>query len=217
MAYFEYLPKLRYPSLSQKGDDYEYTTVTNLFRRGKIRDDIFNQTVLFDKYSIEGNDRPDNVAYKVYNDSDLDWIVLLSNNIINVRDEWPMNNVTFENYMKEKYPTNAERYAVKHYVTTEIKDNRGRLIRPEGVIVSPDSYNDYIFEYFLNGNVFTETKESLSIVTFDDYEQQLNEDKRNIYLIKPKFVPTVIKDIERIMKYDQSSQFINKTIKKTSI
>ena len=53
MTYFQYLPKLRYPSLSQKGDDYEYQTVTNLFRRAKIRDDIFNESTLFTKYSID--------------------------------------------------------------------------------------------------------------------------------------------------------------------
>lgn len=217
MAYFQYFSKLRYPSLTQKGDDYEYATVTNLFRRGKIRDDIFNETVLFDKYSIQGDDRPDNVAYKVYDNAELDWIVLLSNNIINIRDEWPMSQKSFENYMKEKYPTSAERYAVKHYTTSEIKDSKGRLIRPEGIIVSPDSYDDYKFEYFLNGNVITETKESLSIVTFDDYEVDLNEQKRQIYLIKPKFVSTIIKDMEKIMKYNQSSQFVDKNTKKTSI
>lgn len=217
MAYFQYLPKLRYPSLSQKGDDYEYTTVTNLFRRGKIRDDILNTAVLFNKYTIEGDDRPDNVADKVYGDSDLDWIVLLSNNIINIRDEWPMNNKSFENYMKEKYPTNAERYAIKHYVTTEIKDSKGKLIRPEGIIVSLDSYQDYTFEYFSNGSIQTVTETSLISVTIDAYEFELNENKRNIYLIKPKFITTVINDIEKIMKYNESSQYISKDIKKTSI
>lgn len=217
MAYFEYLPKLRYPSLSQRGDDYEYTTVTNLFRRGKIRDDIFNQTVLFDKYSIQGNDRPDNVAYKVYGDSGLDWIVLISNNIINIRDEWPMDDKSFENYMKEKYPTNAERFAIKHYLTPEIKGDNGRLIRPENMIISPESYDTYQFEYFTKLGIVTETNQSLYPVTYDDYERELNEKKREIYLIKSKFVTTVIKDLEKIMKYDQSSQFISKTIKKTSI
>lgn len=217
MAYFEYLPKLRYPSLSQRGDDYEYTTVTNLFRRGKIRDDIFNQTVLFDKYSIQGNDRPDNVAYKVYGDSGLDWIVLISNNIINIRDEWPMDDKSFENYMKEKYPTNAERFAIKHYLTPEIKGDNGRLIRPENMIISPESYDTYQFEYFTKLGIVTETNQSLYPVTYDDYERELNEKKREIYVIKPKFVTTVIKDLEKIMKYDQSSQFVSKTIKKTSI
>jgi len=217
MAYFQYLPKLRYPSLSKKSDDYEYQTVTNLFRRGKVRDDVFNESILFNKYKIEGDDRPDNVAYKVYNDSDLDWIVLLSNNIINIRDEWPMTQLSFENYMQEKYSTTSERYALKHYETSEIRDNDNKLIRPSGIIVSPDSYDDYSFEYFSNGSVKIETNTSLNPVTYDEYEQRLNEDKRTIYVIKPKFVATVIKDLEKIMKYEESSQFINKNLKKTSI
>lgn len=217
MTYFQYLPKLRYPSLSQKGDDYEYQTVTNLFRRAKIRDDIFNESTLFTKYSIDGDDRPDNVAFEVYGDSDLDWVVLISNNIINVRDEWPMSQKSFDNYIKEKYPTVAERNAIKHYVTTEVKDNKGRLIRPSGIIVSLEDYDNYTFEYFSNGSITTLTSTSLDSVTMESYEYELNEEKRNIFLIKPELISTVITDLERIMEYDDSSQYVTDDIKKTSI
>ncbi len=217
MAYFQYLPKLRYPSLSQKGDDYEYQTVTNLFRRAKIRDDIFNESTLFTKYSINGDDRPDNVAFEVYGDSDLDWVVLVSNNIINIRDEWPMSQSSFDNYIKEKYPTVAERNAIKHYVTTEVKDSKGRLIRPSGIIVSTEDYANYTFEYFSNGSITTLTSSSLDSVSMESYEYELNEEKRNIFLVKPELISTVISDLERIMEYDDSSQYVTDDIKKTSI
>ena len=89
------------------------------------------------------------------------------------------------------------------------------MIRPENVIISPESYDDYQFQYSTKSGVVTETNQALFPVTYDDYERELNENKRQIYLIKPKFVSTVIKDMEKIMKYDQSSQFVSKKIKKT--
>ena len=52
--------------------------------RGKLREDIFQDASVFTKYKIKGDDRPDNVAYEVFGDANLDWLVLTCNNIINV-------------------------------------------------------------------------------------------------------------------------------------
>ena len=61
----------------------------NLFRRVKIRDDLSDVILGFEKYTIQNNERPDQVAQKVYGNVNYDWVVLLVNNIINVYDEWP--------------------------------------------------------------------------------------------------------------------------------
>ena len=45
----------------------------------------------------------DNVADKVYGDSNLDWVVLLANNIINVQSEWPLSQADFHAYVTGKY------------------------------------------------------------------------------------------------------------------
>ena len=84
MAYFDQHPDLILPSFSQNrnssGDSY---ITKNLFKRGKIREDFFQNAVAFEKYLVVGDDRPDNVAEEIYGDSELDWIVLISNNILN--------------------------------------------------------------------------------------------------------------------------------------
>ena len=81
--YFKQVPDFDYVSRLPDAKISDYITVKNLFKRGKLADDIFQDLTVFTKYEIRGDDRPDNVAYKVYDDSDLDWVILLANNIIN--------------------------------------------------------------------------------------------------------------------------------------
>ena len=81
--YFRKLPNLNYPSLLKtRESNTDFVQTKNLFRRVKVREDLFANFMQFDKYKIVGDERPDNVAQKVYDNDDLDWIVLISNNIV---------------------------------------------------------------------------------------------------------------------------------------
>ena len=103
-SYFRQLPNLSYPSLANdRKSAYDFKIVKNLFKRAVLRDDVINDITNFTRYSIEGDERADQIAYKFYNDSGLDWIILTANNIIHVRDEWPMSNRDFLTYINQKY------------------------------------------------------------------------------------------------------------------
>ena len=93
MPYFRELPNISHASLLPKRSrNDERLVVKNIFRRAIMRQDIFDSITSFDYYDIEDNMRPDTVARVIYNDPDLDWIVLIANNITNVRDQWPLSN-----------------------------------------------------------------------------------------------------------------------------
>ena len=95
-SYFRQLPDLDYPSLANdRKSAYDYQVVKNIFKRSIIRDDIFDEATAFTKYSVQGDERPDQIAFDFYGDSGLDWVVLTTNNIIHVRDEWPWAIMTF--------------------------------------------------------------------------------------------------------------------------
>ena len=82
--YFRNIPDFEYVNRTKDGQFISnYTQVKNFFKRGKLREDIFQDLTVFEKYSVKGDDRPDNVAFEIYGDANLDWVVLLSNNIIN--------------------------------------------------------------------------------------------------------------------------------------
>ena len=100
MAYFDDFPKVSLLSFSDnRSSSSDYVESTNIFKRGKIRDDIFQVAAAFDKFSIRGDDRPDNVADELYGNPEYDWIILISNNILNIRDEWPMSEIDFQRYI----------------------------------------------------------------------------------------------------------------------
>jgi hypothetical protein len=138
-SYFRQVPNFEYVSRNN-GDKYisEYIPVKNLFKRGKLREDIFANLQFFEKYSIIGDERPDNVAYKFYDEETLDWVVLLSNNILNIQSEWPMTQITFEKVMLERYGSYEELYSgIHHYETEEIKNSLGITVLKGGLRISP--------------------------------------------------------------------------------
>ena len=208
-SYFRQLPQLDYPSLSNdRKSAYDYQLVKNLFKRAVLRDDVFNDVTNFEKYSVEGDERPDQVAYDFYGDSGLDWIILTTNNIIHVRDEWPMSNRDFLTYLNEKY-TSEELSNVHHYETREIRDESNTLIQPAGIRVK----SDYSVTYVENDTVKTES--SIKMINFLEHETNLNDAKRNINILKPDYVEIFLRDIKEIMRYKQSSQFISDRLKQT--
>ena len=211
MAYFRELPNLSYISrLPDISSNEEYITVKNLFKRAKIRTDIINIITAFNYYQIPDNMRPDVVAQKLYNDPELDWIILITNNITNIRDEWPLSNQDLYSYMLDKYGSDAALSSVHHYETTELKDDYDRLVVPAGLQVD----SNFSITYLKLNNALV-TASPVKSVTNYDYETDINEKKRQIRVLKPQYLSVVITDLRNIMKYDESSQYINQTTKQT--
>ena len=208
-SYFRKIPNLDYPSLrNDRNSAYDYQVVKNIFKRAVIRDDIFNEITAFTKYSVVGDERPDQVAYQFYNDSGLDWVILATNNIIHVRDEWPMGNQDFLTYLNGKY-TEAELGNIHHYETKIIRDSSGTLIQPEGKRVPAG----YTINFLDNGTLRSES--SLTSFSFLEHETDLNDAKRNINILRPEFLGLFLENFADIMEYKPSKQFVTSKLKKT--
>ena len=209
--YFRYVPDFDYVSrLTDAKSISDYVRTKNLFKRAKLRPDIFENLNHFTKYKIIGDDRPDNVAYEVYGDQNLDWLIMLSNNIINLENEWPMEQTAFHNYLLKKYRTNAKIYSVRHYETAELKDSTGKIVVPKGLEVP----SDFSITYYDSGRgVEEEVVNSAVAVTNYTYEDRIQENKRNIFLLKDRYVGLVVEDLKEIMPYKKgSTQFVSKTL-----
>ena len=208
-TYFRQLPNLDYPSLANdRTSAYDYNQVKNIFKRAVLREDVINSYFQFNQYLIEGDDRPDNVASKVYGDANLDWVVLTTNNVINVRDEWPMSQNDLQNYLTNKYTT-AELSYVHHYETLKIIDADEKLIQPKGITVE----EGHSITFVDRGVSRTESK--IEAITYLQYEINLNDKKREINVLQPRYVELYLRDMADIMSYKPSKQFISKKLKKT--
>lgn len=136
MAYFRELPNLQYISVfKDRNFNDEYTEAKNIFRRPKLRDDVTEAVTAFEYYQIIGDERPDEIAEKYYSNSELDWIILITNNITNLNENWPLNNKSLYNYMLDKYGSEEELFKVHHYETVEYKDEFGRILIEGGLEV----------------------------------------------------------------------------------
>ena len=208
-SYFRQLPDLDYPSLrNDRESAYDYQIVKNIFKRAVLRDDVFDEVTAFTKYSVVGDERPDQVAFDFYGDSGLDWVVLTTNNIIHVRDEWPMGNQDFLTYLNGKY-TDQELSNIHHYETDLLRDSQGKLIQPKGLNVP----GDYSISFLDNGVLRTESK--ITSFTFLEHETNLNDNKRNINILRPEYLTTFLENFAEIMEYKPSRQRISDTLKKT--
>ena len=211
MGYFRELPNLLYQSfLPDKKSSLDYTEVKNLFRRTKLRDDLQNVFTLFDKYEIPDEFRPENVAEDFYGNDELDWVVLTTAGIVNVRNEWPLNNRDIFDYSFEKYGDNLN--ATRFFETKEIKNNSGSVILEKGKVVD----SDFVFKYYdTNGIVEVKGTNVRTGISNYDYEVRLNEEKRSIFVLKPEYLQQFLSDFRDIMLYGQSSQTINDNLMKT--
>ena len=211
--YFRNIPDFEYVNRTKDGQFISnYTQVKNFFKKGKLREDLFQDLTVFEKYSIRGDDRPDNVANEIYGDPTLDWVVLLSNNIINIYNEWPLNQQAFESYVLDKYKTLEKLDEVHHYESNEVKDSSGVIIFPKGVRVSAAQSVSY-FEPLSDEQV-TVNPVSKAVTNYQ-YEQSVNDKKRRIFLIKPIYLNVVFDDLEQMMQYKEgSTQFVSESLKR---
>ena len=211
MAYFQELPNISYPSLlpsSSKAEDR--IIVKNIFRRSKLRTDVDQSITAFNYYYVQEKQRPDVLAQDLYGDSELDWVILTTNNITNIRDQWPLDHNDLHDYMLEKYGSEQNIAGIHHYETKKIVDEYNRVVMREGLEVDVD----FTFKYQNYTNSIV-TVNPVSPITNYQYETKLNEEKRKIRTLKPQYLGAFISEHKQIMNYERSSDFISKRLKNT--
>ena len=198
MSYFEELPNIAYPSLlPNRNKSEDRIIVKNIFKRSKLRSDVDQAITAFNYYYIEQGMRPDMVAKKLYDDSELDWVILSVNNITNVRNQWPLEHNDLHEYMLEKYGSEENISKIHHYETKKVLDEYNRVIVPEGLEVDAP------------------VSEAIGEITNYQYEVKLNDEKRKIKVLKSQFLSVFLTDHKNIMRYSRSSDYISRNLKLT--
>ena len=319
-SYFKQVPNFEYVNRTKGNKDISnYITVKNLFKRGKIRPDIFGNVSYFTKYKVIGDDRPDNIANEIYGNPNLDWVVLLSNNIQNIQTEWPLPQTSLDEFLLEKYGSYEKLNDTHHYETVEIKNSKGGVLLPGGLEtpnkwktngnyiqvintkitqisgteskiatvtmnngirnlkvgsevliqgVSEDTYNGrfpvtevlsvgdvvirfkyvlpsipekktiinysggeeviftvlgsvgtgnaYYYEYYDDNAYHTIPAGNMTkAVTNYEYEIKKEDDKRNIFVLKPDYLSVIFNDMDELMPYKKgAAQYVSDTLKK---
>lgn len=192
--YFKQLPNVYVRTSSYRQNSVDpYVLAKNIFRRIAIRENLEDIILGFTQYTIRNNDRPDQVALEYYDSMQYDWVILLTNNIINIYDEWPMNEHELQIYIDRKYEGDPS--GVHHWVTQEVRDNRGRLVLKGDIQVPEDfTYTKY------DGTVVPKELLVRPISNYD-FEYEQNEFKRNIYLLRKDYLGQFVEEFGNLVKY----------------
>ena len=198
--YFSYLPDVYVRTSSYRTDSVDpYVLAKNLFRRIKIRDNIDDMILGFNQYTIQNNERVEQVAFKLYDDSQYDWVILLVNNIINVYEEWPMDEHELYNFCVRKYGE-KEVEAIHHYETLAVRDSKGRVVLREGRQVPKD------FRYTRPDGTVVPSEDFIVPITNYEFEAKENDYKRNIYTLRKEYLYDFIEEFEKLVEYLDSAE-----------
>ena len=165
MTYFSKFPKINYDI---RGDG-QLVTMTNITKRLRVRDAIKKNFVGFDFYDVKEGETPEYIANEVYGDTGFHWLILLSNDILDVYTDWPMSSAQFERYVYSKYDDVNE---IHHYEYTQ-------------------ESGDTSFVIELPNESATTIPMNATAITNYEYEVKVQEKKRRIRIIKPDYINTI--------------------------
>lgn len=207
--YFSLLPNIEYDEkpISYPFSESDVVTAKNFFRRYKINDDIFSYAVFFKKYAIEDGERPDSLADKAYGDPFYDWVILLTNNLVNVQYDWPMTNYQISKVLESEYD---DAYSeIDYYETIKIGQYAAGLRVDETFYNGQHKVNIDGTVSLKNGN------EICNPITVAENFYRENEKKREIYLLKPAFFQSFVDDFRKKNLYKKDANYISQRLKKT--
>ena len=212
--YFNKLPNFEYVSRLPNAKIGDYVTVKNFFKRAALEEDILDNLAFHTKYKIRGDDRPDNVAYDFYGNSNLDWLVLTCNNIVNIQTEWPLLQNDFDRFLLDKYGSYEALNDTHHYKTQEIKNSKDVIIVPGGLQCSSD-YSVTYYDYNTGQEKIILSRDCTTAVTNYEYEAEIEDDKRNIFLLETRYLNVIRNDLDAAMPYKKgSTQYVSETLKR---
>ena len=198
--YFSIIPDLAYDEkpINSPFSTSDFTVAKNFFRRYKINDDIFSNVVYFNKYAIKDGERPDILARNFYGNQFYDWVILLTNNMVNAQYDWPMNNYELYRVLEQEFDDPYSQ--INHY---EIKQSMGHYAA--GLHVDQTFYNG---QHKLNIDGVMTLKngnEICSPITVAEYYQEENDKKREIYLLKKQYLQSFVDDFRKQNLYSTKS------------
>ena len=162
-------------------DKKNFKTVTDIMQRIKVRDKVLNNVVLYNKYDVKSGDTPETIAYKHFGSADLHWVILLTNNIVDRYYDFPLSEQEFEIFLNDKYDNPG---GIHHYE----KDQSSGSTEQDG----PGNFDHKI-------EVNSTDTDGQSVSNYE-YEQRLQDQKRQIKLLDKAYLNTFVEEFERLVK-----------------
>ena len=163
--------------------------LTNVTARYKIRDILKNRVAIYYDYIVKDGDRPDNIAFKYYEDETLDWLIYLVNDIIDPYYDWPLDQDAFNRYIRTLYGSVAGAkgtvFEYRKIITKQKVLFDGTNVPERYVVVDQNTYNTLAADL------------RREVDAYEYYEEE-NNNKRRIRLLDKRFAANVKSEVEVI-------------------
>lgn len=228
--YFSKTPNIEYDKkpLSFPLSEKQYVLAKNFFRKTNFSNGTFSSVVYFNKYTMTDTDRLDTISEQFYGTTEYDWIILLTNNIINTNFDLPVPDARLYDFVTKEYeyaeydPAESSLLPADrthHYETEELKNSIGEIILKKGLVVdkryynSPHRFYDRGTKGYINklGSVLS------SKVSNYTHEKNINDSKREIYILRNNYIEKFISQFENITEYTDSYSYIDSKTKRSGI
>lgn len=217
--YLDLFPKIQYTLEGTDNQYPNYTTITNItYRIGMIKE-VLTNFAAYTKYTVKEGETPEQLADRFYGDPEAYWIILYANNIYDAQYGWPLSYKDFNAYIVSKYGSIESAQTTYHHyekvitrenitdnitTVTRFKINQTKIADSMSVDLPYDTYTSLEFSYTapatnVGGKSIIETI-SRNRVTNYDYENELNEERRSINIIKNKYYPQLIAEFDKMTK-----------------
>lgn len=214
--YFSLTPDIQYDEkpIRFPFSESEYIVAKNFFRRFKIDEDKFSYSVFFKKYAIQDGDRIELISEKIYGTPYFDWVIMITNNIINPYFDWPLAEWEIRDLVE-----NPD--AIHHYETIEYKNQDGDVVVEEGLIVD-QTFTTKPYVYLNTKNptlVYSQVAGNLITKPVTNLDQAIreNESKRSIYLLKSNYIEQFVRSFKEQSLYSRSTNYVDSQLKKAGI
>jgi len=167
MAYFDNFPLTPYLANNR----IDFSIVTDITKRVAAKNELKENYAIYDEYDVPDNETPEIVSYRLYGSTSYHWIILLMNDIIDPRFDWPLSQYNLRKFVESKYGADdVNVYGIHHY----------QISTTNSIIVDSDYPN------------------AISISNIE-YEIEENEKKRRIKVLKKEFIPTFVTEFEKLI------------------
>ena len=170
--YFSEFPTIPYDA---EGNG-KFKDVKNLLRRVGIRAKVKSNTMLYDTYDVKNGETPESIAFKLYDDAELHWVVMLINDITDRFHDWPLSEAQFLQFINDKYD-NVN--AIHHY---EISQQSGDTKKKINIGTDNTDYP------------------AATAITNYEHEQEVQDNKREIRLLDPSYIGKFVEEYKSLIK-----------------
>jgi len=170
--YFSEFPTIPYDA---EGNG-KFKDVKNLLRRVGVRAKVKTNTMLYDTYDVKNGETPESIAFKLYDDAELHWVIMLINNITDRFHDWPLTEAQFLQFINDKYD-NVN--AVHHY---EISQQSGDTKKKINIGTDNTDYP------------------AATAITNYEHEQEVQDNKRKIRLLDPSYIGQFVEEYKSLIK-----------------